>query len=111
MDKAAITLVFTFSIGLRLQSKAALGLAVSRLIEERIGLAEGMADVRKWLLIISKPLLARLQLYLLQGSISQAPRRHIEPHDAVIEPCQSLANACTRLWYCEWVKSLLAPCP
>ena len=58
MDTAATTLVFTFSVGLRLQSKAALGLAVSRLIEERVGLAEGMADVRKWLLIIGKPLMA-----------------------------------------------------
>ena len=54
MDKAATTLVFSFSMGLRLQSKAALGLAVSRLIEERVGLAEGMADVRKWLLIIGE---------------------------------------------------------
>ena len=61
MDKGATTLVFTFSMGLRLQSKAALGLAVSRLIEERVGLAEGMADVRKWLLIIGKPLIAPLR--------------------------------------------------
>ena len=61
MDNAATTLVFTFSMGLRLQSKAALGLAVSWLIEERVGLAEGMADVRKWLLIIGKPLIAPLR--------------------------------------------------
>ena len=61
MDTATTTLVFTFSMGLRLQSQAALGLAVSRLIEERVGLAEGMADVRKWLLIIGKPLIAPLR--------------------------------------------------
>ena len=28
-------------------------MAISRLIEERVGLAEGMEDVRKWLIIIS----------------------------------------------------------
>jgi hypothetical protein len=55
MDKAATTLIFTFFPGMRLQSRCALGLAMSRLLEERVGLAEGTADVRKWLIIISKP--------------------------------------------------------
>ena len=54
MDSAGTTLVFTFYAGMRLQSEAAMGVAISRLIEERVGLAEGMEDVRKWLIIISK---------------------------------------------------------
>jgi len=54
MDSASTTLVFTFYAGMRLQSKAAMGIAISRLIEERVGLAEGMEDVRKWLIIISR---------------------------------------------------------
>lgn len=54
MDSASCTLVFTFYAGMRLQSEAAMGVAISRLIEERVGLAEGMEDVRKWLIIISK---------------------------------------------------------
>ena len=53
MDNAATTLIFTFFPGMRLQSRAAMGLAMSRLLEERVGLAEGIADVRKWLIIIS----------------------------------------------------------
>ena len=54
MARGATTLVFTFYPGMRLQSKAAMGVAISRLIEERVGLAEGMDDVRKWLIIISR---------------------------------------------------------
>lgn len=54
MDTGSTTLVFSLFTGIRLQSEAAMGLAISRLIEERVGLAEGMADVRKWLLIVSK---------------------------------------------------------
>lgn len=54
MDSASTNLVFTFYAGMRLQSEAAMGIAISRLIEERVGLAEGMEDVRKWLVIISR---------------------------------------------------------
>ena len=45
--------MFTFYPGMLLQSRAAMGVAIARLIEERVGLAEGMEDVRKWLIIIS----------------------------------------------------------
>ena len=86
MDQATTTFVFTFSMGLRLQSQAALGLAVSRLIEERVGLAEGMADVRKRLLIIGKPLIAPLRC-VAQGRMFQVPRRQAQPHDCVSVPC------------------------
>lgn len=54
MARGSTTLVFTFYPGMRLQSREALGVAISRLIEERVGLAEGMEDIRKWLIIISK---------------------------------------------------------
>ena len=53
MARGSTTLVFTFYPGMRLQSRAAMGVAISRLIEERVGLAEGMEGVRKWLIIIS----------------------------------------------------------
>ena len=60
MVRGSTTLVFTFYPGMRLQSRAAMGVAISRLIEERVGLAEGMEDVRKWLIIISAALLSCL---------------------------------------------------
>lgn len=52
MDAAATALVLHLGSGMRLQSQAALRLAISRLIEERVAAVVGVADVRRWLLII-----------------------------------------------------------
>ena len=52
MDQAATALVFELGFGMRLQSPDAMRLAISRLIEERVGLVEGVSDVRRWLRII-----------------------------------------------------------
>lgn len=56
MDEAATSLVFHFGFAQRLQSQDAMALAISRLIEERVALVEGITDVRRWLLIIGKAL-------------------------------------------------------
>ena len=71
MDRGSTTLVFTFYNGMRLQSRAAMGVAISRLIEERVGLAEGMEDVRKWLIIISAPLSACMD-YCMSAALIKA---------------------------------------
>ena len=55
MDQAATALVFEFGFGLRLHSQDAMRLAISRLIEERVGLLEGIPNVRRWLRIIGEP--------------------------------------------------------
>jgi hypothetical protein len=52
LDSGATCLSFTMGMGLQLQSQDAMCVAMSRLIEERIGKAEGVENVRKWLLII-----------------------------------------------------------
>ncbi len=81
MDRGSTTLVFTFYPGMRLQSKAAMGVAISRLIEERVGLAEGMEDVRKWLIIISEPLSAcvtdqYMTALCVNAVVMSLPRQH-----------------------------------
>jgi len=54
LDAATASLVFTFGMGMRWNCKGALSLAISRVIEERVGHAVGVADVRKWLIIIGE---------------------------------------------------------
>lgn len=54
MDAGTTCLSLKLGMGLRLQSTDAMTLAVSRLVEERVGMAEGPADIRKWLLIIGE---------------------------------------------------------
>ena len=56
MDAAATSLVFHLGFGRRLQSQAALRLAISRLIEERVACIVGIENARRWLLIIGERL-------------------------------------------------------
>lgn len=56
LDTGATTLAFELGQGMRLQSRDAMWLAISRLIEERVGQLQGVADVRRWLLTIGAPL-------------------------------------------------------
>jgi hypothetical protein len=52
MNEAATSLEVRMACGLRLQSRAAMRLAISRLIEERVAEVVGIQDVRRWLLVI-----------------------------------------------------------
>ena len=56
LDTGATTLAFELGQGMRLQSRDAMWLAISRLIEERVGQLQGVAEVRRWLLTIGEPL-------------------------------------------------------
>ncbi|BDA49058.1 probable hypoxia-inducible factor 1-alpha inhibitor [Coccomyxa sp. Obi] len=54
LDMGATTLGFELGQGMRLQSRDAMWVAISRLIEERVGQLQGVADVRRWLLTITR---------------------------------------------------------
>lgn len=54
LDVGTTSLVFELGQGMRLQSREAMWLAISRLIEERVAQLQGVADLRHWLLLIGQ---------------------------------------------------------
>ena len=52
MDAGATSLSFRLGIGMRLLGPGAAAAAAARRLEERIGASEGIASIRRWLLII-----------------------------------------------------------
>ena len=58
MDAGATSLAFHLGVGLRLPGPGEAAAAAARRLEERIGAAEGIANIRRWLLIIGAEVLA-----------------------------------------------------
>ena len=52
MDAGATSLAFRLGVGRRLPGPGEAAAAAARRLEERIGAAEGIANIRRWLLII-----------------------------------------------------------
>ncbi len=55
MDAGSTCLAVRMGAGMRLQGAGAAAAAAARRLEERVGAAEGIANVRRWLLIIGAP--------------------------------------------------------
>ncbi|KAK9832042.1 hypothetical protein WJX81_001230 [Elliptochloris bilobata] len=53
MDAGATSLAIRLGVGMRLQGPGAAAAAAARRLEERVGAAEGIAHIRRWLLIIA----------------------------------------------------------
>ena len=52
MDAGATSLALRLGLGMRLPGTGETAAAAARRLEERIGAAEGIANIRRWLLII-----------------------------------------------------------
>ena len=52
MDAGATSLAFCLGVGMRLPGPGEAAAAAARRLEERIGAAEGIVNIRRWLLII-----------------------------------------------------------
>lgn len=57
MDAGATSLAFRLGVGTRLPGPGEAAAAAARRLEERIGAAEGIANIRRWLLIIGAEVL------------------------------------------------------
>ena len=58
MDAGATSLSFRLGVGMRLPGLGEAAAAAARRLEERVGAAEGIANIRRWLLIIGAQVLA-----------------------------------------------------
>lgn len=85
LDTGSTCLAFEMGQGLRLQNRDALWLAISRLIEERVGLLQSAANVRHWLLTIGEiSAMPALLLFDLQNA-PITPRRNLLSEQAALQ--------------------------
>lgn len=85
LDTGSTCLAFEMGQGLRLQNRDALWLAISRLIEERVGLLQSAANVRHWLLTIGEiSAMPALLLFDLHNA-PIPPRRNLFAEQAALQ--------------------------